>query len=266
MFWAALGLLAWTWAGYPGVLMIVGKLVARRPAAPGRAGGPGEPEGAGPPGITMIIPVFNADRALTAKLRNCSRFAILAARSRSWCSQTDRRTGPRRSPCASPPSTRRSGSSSRAAGSARARRRTWPPRWPAGTSCCSPTWTRCWVRMPCRWSRGRSGTRTWGASQATWCGAPRRTSSGPGPTISTGGSSTQSGGMRPHWASWPARAVPAWRSAPGCSVTSTPGMGTTWYCPWTSSGRASGWPTNPRCWPWSAVRSGPGKHCGRGPG
>lgn len=71
VFWAALGLLAWTWAGYPGALMIAGGLAARRPAAPGRPGGPGEPEDAEPPGITMIIPVFNADRALTAKLRNC---------------------------------------------------------------------------------------------------------------------------------------------------------------------------------------------------
>ncbi len=68
-FWGALCLLAWTWVAYPAALMLFGWMAVWLSAAKRRPDGP-QPSAA-LPGITMIIPVFNAEHVLPAKLQNC---------------------------------------------------------------------------------------------------------------------------------------------------------------------------------------------------
>jgi poly-beta-1,6-N-acetyl-D-glucosamine synthase len=68
-FWAALSLLAWTWVAYPAALALCGWMAVRLSPAKRRPDGP-RPPGARP-SITMIIPVFNAEHVLPAKLQNC---------------------------------------------------------------------------------------------------------------------------------------------------------------------------------------------------
>ena len=69
-FWGALCLLAWTWAAYPAALVLFGWMAAvRLSAAKPRPEGPRPP--AALPSITMIIPVYNAEHVLPAKLQNC---------------------------------------------------------------------------------------------------------------------------------------------------------------------------------------------------
>ena len=65
-FWPGLCLLIWTWAGYPAALALFGRLSSRPGSGPDGARPP-----AALPSITVIIPVFNAGRALPAKLANC---------------------------------------------------------------------------------------------------------------------------------------------------------------------------------------------------
>ena len=68
-FWGALCLLAWTWAAYPAALVLFGWMAVRLSPAKRRPDGPRPP--AARPSITMIIPVFNAEHVLPAKLQNC---------------------------------------------------------------------------------------------------------------------------------------------------------------------------------------------------
>ena len=68
-FWGALCLLAWTWAAYPAALLLFSWMAVRLSAAKRRPEGPRPP--AALPSITMIIPVYNAEHVLPAKLRNC---------------------------------------------------------------------------------------------------------------------------------------------------------------------------------------------------
>lgn len=68
-FWGGFGLLAWTWAGYPVALSLFSWMAARLKTAKCP---PYEARTSTMlPSITIIIPVFNAENVLPAKLRNC---------------------------------------------------------------------------------------------------------------------------------------------------------------------------------------------------
>jgi cellulose synthase/poly-beta-1,6-N-acetylglucosamine synthase-like glycosyltransferase len=69
VFWAGLCLLIWTWAGYPVALTLFGWMAVRLGKRESQQDS-GRPAMA-LPSITMIIPVFNAESALPAKLQNC---------------------------------------------------------------------------------------------------------------------------------------------------------------------------------------------------
>jgi cellulose synthase/poly-beta-1,6-N-acetylglucosamine synthase-like glycosyltransferase len=81
IFWSALGLAAWTWAGYPAALCLLsprGEPVASPPSASVTDGDL--------PSVTIIVPVHNAERALARKLGNClgldypaDRFSVVVA-------------------------------------------------------------------------------------------------------------------------------------------------------------------------------------------
>jgi len=79
IFWSALGLAAWTWAGYPAVLRVLPRRA--EPVAPAASA-----SGDDVPSVTIIVPVHNAEHALARKLGNClaldypsDRFTVIVA-------------------------------------------------------------------------------------------------------------------------------------------------------------------------------------------
>jgi GT2 family glycosyltransferase len=81
IFWSALGLAAWTWAGYPAGVWLLSRRhepLASPPSGPAT--------GDDVPSVTIIVPVHNAEHALARKLGNClgldypgDRFSVVVA-------------------------------------------------------------------------------------------------------------------------------------------------------------------------------------------
>jgi Glycosyl transferase family 2 len=72
IFWSGLGVLAWTWAGYPAVLFCYASY--RRPLSSGKPRDTAPHRPSPLPHITVIVPVHNEELALPGKINNCLSF------------------------------------------------------------------------------------------------------------------------------------------------------------------------------------------------